>query len=448
MGIACLLGITSTLSVRANGINGDGVDAVSMAMGGTDIGWAQSPLEAMGDNPAGLGFLSKDEIDFGGIAASADGHFSKSSAGSSGDLDSNPEGLPDGAVGIRLGKLPVSIGISFVPQSMLLANWHYVDPPGADVGSPDFGVSYGYQQDKSEILVLRSALGAGVSLGDYVSIGLSIGAVYNKNELVTPYIFQNLSAPDGGVDGAKTLLDLDTGGFGWNAQIGLLYRPLTNLQFGLSYQNKYTVVTTGSASGNAYAQFGGTPSSTTYAFHYDAEVDNTFPDHVNIGGSWKFLPNWRLAAQVDWIDWAHAFNSLPVKLSNGTGPTGPGSFIPANLGTSFSNNIPLDWESELVYRTGLEYAVLNNLSLRVGYSFGRSPVPNTTLTPMTAAIMENTITAGVGYRWRACEFDMAYGYDLPMTRNVQNSTLLSGEYSNSSTQVAVNWLALTMSFKF
>jgi hypothetical protein len=62
--------------------------------------------------------------------------------------------------------------------------------------------------------------------------------------------------------------------------------------------------------------------------------------------------------------------------------------------------------------------------------------------------MENTITAGIGYRLRACEFDLAYGYDLPMTRNVQNSTLLSGEYSNSSTQVAVNWLALTMSVKF
>ena len=37
--------------------------------GGTDTARAQSPLEAMGDNLAGLGFLNHREFDLGGLAA-------------------------------------------------------------------------------------------------------------------------------------------------------------------------------------------------------------------------------------------------------------------------------------------------------------------------------------------------------------------------------------------
>jgi long-chain fatty acid transport protein len=438
--ITLLLCTVVKLSVHGNGLNRNGVSADSMAMGGADVGWAQSPLEAMGDNPAGLGFLSGYEFDLGGVMASADGKFSKPTANSSGDLNSDLQGLPEGAFGMKLGKLPVSVAISCIPESMLLGDWHYPDPPGA-LGHPDSGVSYGDQEDKSEILVLRSALGVGVQIIPQLSIGASLGADYNQNELVTPYVFQNLQpAGDAPFDGAKTLLNLNTSGFGWNAQIGAMYRPITNLQFGLSWQNKYKVYTTGTASGNASAQF---PPPGDYSFKYNAQVANIFPQQFSLGTSWKFLPRWRVAGEVDWIDWADAFNNLPVKLTDGTGP-----IVPGVLGTSFQDNIPLNWRSEFVYRVGVEYAVMDNLFLRLGYCYGHDPVPDSTLNPMTAAIMENTITAGVGYRWRACEFDLAYQCDLPEKQNVSNSALLSGEYSDSSTKVSINWFALTMRVHF
>jgi long-chain fatty acid transport protein len=411
-----------------------------MAMGGTDVAWAKSPLEAMGDNPAGLGFLTAKEFDLGGIGASAYGHFSKPSGDSSGDLDEMPEALPEAAFGMPLGKLPVSIGASFIPQAMLFGNWSYLDPTNSG------GTSYGHQTDKSEILVLRSALGVGVRVCPQLSLGLSVGLVYNQNELDTPYVFQDVQpATAPALDGAKTLLDLRTAGWGWNAQVGMIYRPITNLQFGLAYQTRYTVYSTGTANGNAYAQFDTTPGNPGTGFTYNAEVDNKFPDQVSFGTSWRFLPNWRVAGEIDWIDWSQAFNSLPVKLSGGSGAV-VNTFGPS--GATFSDNIPLNWRNEFVYRAGLEYAITENLSLRAGYSYGQTPVPDSTLTPMTAAIMENTITAGIGYHWRACEFDLAYQYDLPVTHHVQNSALLDGEYSNSSTQVAINWFALTMRVKF
>ena len=422
----------------ANGIYGNGTGARSMSMGGTDVAWAESPLEAMGDNPAGLGFLTTREFDLGGVVVVPEGHFSKPSASSSSDLNDSPGGLPEAALGVPVEQSPIAFGLSFIPDSMLLADWNYLDPPGG-LG----GISYGQQTDKSEIIALRTALGMGIRVTSQLSLGLNLGLIYNQNELVTPYVFQNLQPPaDAPYNGAKTLLNLNTSGFGWNAQIGLLYRPLTNLQFGLSYKSQYTVHSTGDASGDPYAQFPPTPPG-PLAFHYDAEVDNTFPQQVSVGASWKFHPQWRLAAQVDWIDWADAFSTLPVILKNGNNPT-----VNSVLGSSFQDNIPLNWKSEFVYRVGLEYAMTQNLYLRAGYSYGHSPVPDSTLTPMTAAIMEHTVTAGMGYHWRNWQFDLAYQYDLPAEQNVGTSGLRSGEYSNSSTEVSLHWIALTTSIHF
>jgi long-chain fatty acid transport protein len=436
--IVLLLCVALKTSVYGNGINRNGVSAQSMAMGGADVGWAQGPLDAMGDNPAGLGFLSGNEFDLGTVGASANGKFSRAPVGTTtsinGDLDSQIEALPEGALGMQLGKLPISVGLSCIPESMLRANWSYTDPDVA-------GTTYGNQTDKSEILVLRSALGVGVQITPKLSVGFSLGADYNKNELVTPYVFQNLSGADAAYNGAKTLLDLNTSGWGWNGQIGVMYRPITNLQFGFSWQNKYKVVTTGTASGDPYAQFSVGPGP--LAFNYNAEVDNHFPQQFSLGGSWKIIPKLRVAAEVDWIDWQNSFNTLPVKLSDGSNPT-----VNSVLGPNFQDNIPLNWNSEFVYRVGVEYALLDNLFLRAGYCYGHNPVPDSTLNPMTAAIIQNTITAGIGYQWRMCEFDLAYQCDLPETQQVSNSALLSGEYSNSSTKVYINWFSLSMRVHF
>ena len=371
-----------------------------------------------------------------GFGAITEGHFDKPGV-STGDLEDSPNGLGDGALGLPLKQWPVTLGVSIIPDSLLLADWNYPDPPS----SPG-GISYGQQEHKSEILVLRSAIGAGVALSSKLSLGASLGLIYNENWLKAPYTFQNLQpSADAPFDGAKTLLDLHTSGFGWNVQAGLIFRATTNLQFGLSYKSQATVHTSGDVSGDPYAQFGAPPGP--LAFHYDATVRNIFPQEVSAGMSWRFRPQWRLALQVDWLNWGNAFNTLPVGLSNGNNP-----IVNGVLGSSFSDAIPLDWKDEFVYRAGLEYAITENLALRAGYCYGHSPVPDSTLNPMTAAIMEHTLTAGVGYRWKRCEFDLAYQYDLPVTQNVGTSGLLAGEYSNSSTEVSVHWIALTARILF
>ncbi|HEX7654702.1 MAG TPA: outer membrane protein transport protein [Verrucomicrobiae bacterium] len=433
---AAALSLLIPLNAFTNGIYRNGVGAQAMSMGGTETGWAKSPLGAMAANPAGLAFLDGGEFDLSAVGANPEGTYHKAPY-ADGSLDSSFRVFPESAIAYHLPNLPVTLGLSFIPVSAMVGDWTYYDAPGGLGGN----VSYGTTSHRSEIDLFRTAFGAGVKFNSQWSAGVSVGLLYNRNQLRTPYIFQNLSPNPNSLNGAKTALDLRTDGYGCDVQAGVMYRPTTNLQFGISYTCQSTVKTTGDANGDPYAQFSISPGP--LAFHYDAEVDNTFPQMVSLGSSWQFHPQWRLALQVDWINWSSAFKNLPVKLRNGDNAGVNGA-----LGANFNDSIPMDWRDEFDYRVGLEYAVNENLTLRAGYCYGTGPTPNTTLSPMTACTMEHTLTAGVGYVWKNFGVDLAYQYDLPITRNVGNSQLLSGEYSNSSTTVEIHWVALTTSYRF
>lgn len=428
--------LVGTGTVHANGVYRNGVGAQSMGMAGADVAWAHDPFSALALNPAGLTALKRPEIGLGAFGGFAQGEFNK--AGSGGDLSGEFKAVPEAAFALPLSDDKTVIGVSFTADSALSADWGYVDPAGGlDLGTGGPGsVSYGFQKHKAEITVLRTAFGAGFRVTPKLSIGADFGLVYNRNRLQSPYIFQSHPV----LAGAKTLLDLRTDGFGWNATAGAIYQARTNLQFGVSYRSETTVHSTGSASGDVGAQLG----APSVPFTYDAQVNTAFPQQVSLGVSWEPIDPLRVAAQIDWIGWSGAFDTLPVSLANGSNPAING-FVGS---TSLQDNISLNWRDRLVYRLGLEYALCKCAVVRAGYSFGESPIPSTTLTPMSAALMEHAITAGVGFTHGNWGIDLAYEYDLPAKRNVGVSGLRSGEYSNSSTEVSVHLFALSTRYRF
>jgi hypothetical protein len=77
-----------------------------------------------------------------------------------------------------------------------------------------------------------------------------------------------------------------------------------------------------------------------------------------------------------------------------------------------------------------------------------NPVPGSTLSPLTAAIMANQLTTGVGYRTGRYRFDLGYAYNLTGQGNVQQSSLLAGEYNNSIVRLGTQALTLSTSIQF
>jgi long-chain fatty acid transport protein len=410
-----------------------GGSARTVATGGAWIPSSAGALDAMAINPAGLTMLSAPTLDASLESAFARGQF-VNSANPNGLLNSNGA-IPYGAFGMPLGSSPFSLGVAVLPELMSAANWRYTDTPGG-VG----GVSYGPLNNNSDILAMRAVAGLGWAVSKRVKIGASFGGVYNRNTLETAYVFQTNPA----LAGLKTLLDLHTSGAGWNGSAGVLVQASKQLQFGAAYRSHTTIQSTGIATGNAGIQFAQIGLGAARPdFQYDAEVDNTLPQSVTANGVWQATSRLRLVGQADWIDWRDAFTNLPVILTNGNNAD-----INGLLQTNgIKDSIPLDWRNQMVERVGVERSWRENAAFRAGYAHANSPVPSSTLTPLTAAITRNTLSAGFGYQFGRCRLDAAYSVDPTAQQSVQQSTIKSGEYSNSRVSVGVQSVILTTSFR-
>jgi long-subunit fatty acid transport protein len=440
----CALLIATGLMLRGGsarageGILSTGVGARAMGMGGTQVADPGGALGSVATNPAGLSEIDSWDGELGLLGASAYGKFT-SKTGAAGTLSSAFVFAPEGAIGTHLKGTPLSIGVGVAPQVGLQAHWNYPDPAGGLGGA----TSYGMQRDNSEIEVIRIALGASVQVTRQLSIGGALGLNYNQNLLQTPYIFQSQPV----LRGFKTLLNLSSSGWGENGIAGLQYKPTDTVAIGLSYQSETSITTHGEATGNADAQLkalGPGFAGVQRDFHYDAQVHIKLPQIVAGGVAWKFLPGWEASGEVDWAGWSDAFDTLPVKLTHGNNAQVNG-LVGAN---QLQDNVPLGWKDRFTYRAGLERAVTPSFVLRCGYSYSKSPVPSETLTPLTAAIPEHTVTVGAGYIWHWLEVDGAYQWDIPVTRHVGESGLADGEYSGSSVKVGIQWVSLTARVRF
>lgn len=411
----------------------NGASARSAGAGGVYVPGSDSALDAMAMNPAGLAVLGAPRLDVSVAGMFARGTFTNS-ANSNGPLNSNGA-VPYGALAIPIGNSRFTVGVAALPELMSAAKWSYADTPGG-VG----GVSYGLMNHNSEILALRTAAGVGVYLGPKLQIGATFGAVYNANTLQTAYVFQNHPA----LAGLKTLLDLHTNGTGWNGSVGALVSPSKTFEFGVSYKSRTTIASQGVATGNIGIQLaalglgGARPD-----FQYDAEVDNVLPQSVVANVLVRVNPGLRLVAQSDWINWKRAFTSLPVILTNGNNAD-----INGLLGTSgINDSIPLDWRNQIIGRIGVEKSWMENTVIRAGYAHSNDPVPGSTLSPLTAAITRNTLSAGFGHTHGRYRFDFSYSIDPTAQNNSQQSVLKSGEYSNSVVRVGTQAIVLTTSIR-
>ena len=417
---------------QAGGALGNGISARATALGGATVASADGPLEAMQGNPAELASLKGRSLDLSVTSLFASGTFSNS-VSNNGTIQNSSGTLPYGAFGMRLGSRFV-LGLSAAPDTLMKANWTYLDPPGTG------GVSYGLQQNQSTILALRSSAGLGFVVNRKLSLGTSFGAIYDSNSLHAPYIFQQQPQ----LAGLKTLLDLHTSGVGWNGTFGAVISPSDKLTIGLSYRTQTNVHTYGNASGNAAAQFAALGIPFQPAFHYDAEVDTKFPQAFTGGVSFQGWRHAQVNLQGQWIDWSEAFHQLPVKLTNGNN-SDINAFLSSN---SLQDTIPLHWRNQATFGVGVEVPVAEAFEVRGGYSYATDPVPSSTLTPITAAILQNTLGTGVGYSHGHYRLDMSYQVQLPATQHVGQSGLLAGEYNNSRVNVMVQSLTLTTRIRF
>lgn len=277
-------------------------------------------------------------------------------------------------------------------------------------------------------------------MGSRVSVGATIGADYNENTLHAPYIFQ----PQPVLAGLKTLLDLQTNGVGWNGSLGVLAKPHRKMEVGVAWKSRTVINSTGTASGDAYAQFAALGVAARADFTYAAKVQNVLPQSVLANVAWQVNPRWLLAFQADWVNWKEAFVTLPVTLTNGTNAT-INSLVGGN---SMQDGIPLQWKDQYGFHAGLERKLTEGTVLRFGYGHENNPVPSSTLTPLTTAVLTNAISTGFAYHHGRSRYEAFYTFRPESSEHVTQSSLLAGEYNNSSVSVGTQTVGFSYAFQF
>jgi long-subunit fatty acid transport protein len=407
--------------------------ARSGALGGVYLPSSTGVTDALSTNPAGLTALSGRTMDLSLTSVFSWGSFSNS-VNANTPLRNGAGLVPYGAFGMPIGWSRFSFGAGVVPELASLSNWNYRDAPG--VG----GASYGVQRQKSEIVALRSAAGVGFALNRRISLGFSAGAVYNSNTLDAPYVFQSHPV----LAGLKTLLNLHTNGVGWNWSAGVLARPVDRVQFSFAWKSQTAVDSTGDATGNLSNQFAALGLNARPDFHYHALVHNVLPSSVLAGASWRVNARWVLALQGNAVNWHSAFASLPVSLSGGNNADINGLLH----SSSIFDRVPLQWKNQYSVHAGVERLLTEHVSLRGGFAHANNPVPGSTLSPLTAAIMRDRISTGVGYRAGRWRFDAAYSIAPTAEERSGQSALLSGEYRNSRVRIGIQSVTLNTAFVF
>lgn len=421
-------------SVWGNGINRNGVGARSISLGGASVADVSDTFANAGGNPALLGFSFSNDLALGLVGVIAKGEF-ENGGSRRGLLDDNSGVFPELAIR-RILREKLSIGFSIIPEQARSADWVYEDPPGGVDGN----TSYGVRAHRSDILGVRSAVSLGWQVHDTLAIGVGLGVTYNRNHLVSPYIFQSHPA----LAGFKTLLDLETDGFGMNGDFGLAWKPIEKVTLGLSYRTPTRITTSGTAEGDIGAQLDSLGLKVPSGFRYSAEVENTLPDYLSAGLSWELTPKTRLALQADWIGWEDSFDDLTVNLTKGNN----GSINGLLKSDGIIDTVPLEWEDRVVLRVGVEHRVAEDWFLRLGYSHGEAPMPVDTTLPMTAAISEDSIGFGIGHVAGPLRIDLAYQMDLPVSRTLNDTKIRTGEYEGSKIDLNAHWIALTVGYEF
>ena len=386
-----LVVLWASLALATNGDNLIGIGPASRAMGGVGIAAPQDAISAVFSNPAAMCFAPycpSSEFNFAGtiFTPKVDAKVT---------LGGNPI-QANGADNIY--PIP-AIGLS-TPITKTMPLWRFglaaygVSGLGVDYRNtnldqqrfPNFGGFPLVAGSYTQLSTMKFAPSIAFQPNSQFSVGLAAHVDYST-------------------------LDLGSGsssGYGFGAQLGIIYHPLDRLSLGATYT---------------------TPQKITYSnvtdFDGNGKNDNLdleAPQQVGLGVSFDLLPG-KLLLELDgkWINWANA-----------------------------AGYKDFDWEDQWVFGLGVQYKATDKLILRAGYNYANNPLKThngfigTNLVQVQGkflpayyyetfriigfpAITKSHITLGIGYEFTS-RFSAHVGYTYGFGESIsENGTALNGQ---------------------
>ncbi len=298
-----------------------------------------------------------------------------------------------------------------------------------------------YHALKSELATLNINPSVAYKINDQWSLGVGVSFQRAEAELSnaidygTILVGQMLAPPTASqnLDGHA---EVDGDDWGYGANVGLIFEPLTGTRFGLHYRSKIDHTLTGDAKFATPA-----PAAPVAAalglVNTTAEAEVSLPETVSISGYHAFNDRWAILADVTWTKWSR-LEELRIKFGSG-----------ANDSVT-----TLDWDDTWRYSLGGIFKATEALELRAGVAFDESPIPDEKKrTPRIPGEDRTWLTLGAGYRFSPMiKVDFAYAHlfvddpkinkDITEAENQLRGALV-GEYDAS-----VDIISASVSFLF
>lgn len=379
-----LLLAAATPAMATNGMNMIGYNVRSSGMGGADVA-IDSDCSGTACNPATLGRQRAHSMGFGMSLLMPQISTGHDAFGADLDGEDQVFPLPYFAYARKPSDTsPWTIGFDMFAQGGMGVDVRGFPTPGGP-GSFDSQVQYG-----------RLTGAASYRVNDRLSLGLGAMVGYADME------FSLFPEYQGGisVEGLSS--------YGYAGRLGLHYKVNETLSLGAQYTTEAALDLDG---GTLTANYG--PAGSVA---FDAEMtDFTWPEEAEFGIAVQASRNLLVAADLKWIGWSRAIDVVKVKPANG--PAGiPAPVTPGSDALLFDMN----WDDQWVYALGLEYAISPMHSIRLGYNYGKSPVPDANLSPLFPAIVEHHLTLGYGLTLGKWAFDLAYEHAFENTQTNSN----------------------------
>ena len=196
---------------------------------------------------------------------------------------------------------------------------------------------YGY---KSKIFTFNASPVVGLKLNDMVSLAAGVQINYMKGDLSTARLGTLASRVKG-----------DDWGLGFT--LGVHFTPVEGTEIGIGYRSRVKHKLEGTFFVASPLLGGPSTNRTT--------VKHTLPDMATLSIRQRVTQDFTLMGTVEWTNWS-LFKQFDVQPVAGYNPA------PENY----------NWKDGWLFAIGGEYAVSDALTLRAGYAFENSPVPDAT----------------------------------------------------------------------
>ncbi len=232
---------------------------------------------------------------------------------------------------------------------------------------------------------------------------------------------RNIILPQG--DEAEVILGGQ--GFGLGGTFGAMYRVTDGITLGLNYRSGGTINYSG------HAVFEGVEGTPLESVLVDQEIstDINLPHTINLGLGYSVTDELWLGLDFNYMTWS-VYDQIEVRWSEQSPEGDSGSTDPSLV-------VPADWEDAFAVRFGGQYSVMNDLNLRFGFTYDRTPVPDETVGPSLPDNDRFVFALGVGYSTLGIRADLGYNYVYLNQREIRNETY-PGDYQLSSHLVGIN----------